>query len=110
MQKNLAMQTNRSKFIKIKRFSQIFNHICNQTRYESVCSFEVAELERTYLNLLKSDNIEKTSHVSIFCESLLESIPEVEKRTIKKNLIYFFLTIFMMLSLKDILNLMTISN
>ena len=35
-------------------------------------------------------NIEQTSHVSRFCKSLLESIPEVEKRTIKKKLDIFF--------------------
>ena len=76
------------------RFSQVVNHIYDQKRYESVSSFEVSELEKTYLNLLKNDNIEQASHVSTFCESLLESIPEVEKRTIKKSIIYFFLTIF----------------
>ena len=96
--------------IKAMRFSQVVNHIYDQKRYESVSSFEVAELEKTYLNLLKNDNIEQTSHVSRFCESLLESIPEIEKRTIKKNFIYFFLTILVMPSLKNTLNLMTISN
>ena len=35
------------------RFSQVVNHIYHQKRYESVSSFEVAELEKTYLNLLK---------------------------------------------------------
>ena len=35
------------------RFSQVVNHIYDQKRYESVSSFEVAELEETYLNLLK---------------------------------------------------------
>ena len=35
-------------------------------------------------------NIEQTSHVSRFCKSLHESIPEVEKRTIKKKLCIFF--------------------
>ena len=94
--------------IKAMRFSQVVNHIYDQKRYESVSSFELAE--KTYLNLLKNDNIEQTSHVSRFCESLLESIPEVEKRTIKKNFIYFFLTILVMSSLKNTLNLMTISN
>ena len=49
---------------------------------------KVAELEKTYLNLLKNNNIEHTSDVSRFCESLLESIPEVQKPTIK-NFIYF---------------------
>ena len=78
--------------------------------YEFVGSFEVAEIEKTYLNLLKNDNIEQTSHVSSFYESLLESIPEVEKRTIKTNFIYFFLTILVMLYLKNTLNLMTTSN
>ena len=96
--------------IKTMRFSQVVDHIYDQKRYESVSSFEVAELEKAYLNLLKNDNIEQTSHVSRFCESLLESIPEVEKRTIKKNFIYFFMTILVMLSLKNTLNLMTISN
>ena len=71
------------------RFSQVVNHIYHQKRYESVSSFEVAELEKTHLNLLKNDNIEQTSHVSRFCKSLLESIPEVEKRTIKKTLYIF---------------------
>ena len=65
--------------IKAMRFSQVLNDIYDQKRYESVSSFEAAELEKTYLNLLKKDNIEQTSHVSRFCESLLESIPEVEK-------------------------------
>ena len=97
-------------FIKAMQFSQVVNHIYNQKLYESVSSFEVAELEKTYLNLSKNDNIEQTSHVSRLCESLLESIPEVEKQTIKKNFIYFFLTILVMLSLKNTLNLMTISN
>ena len=92
------------------RFSQVVNHIYHQKRYESVSSFEVAELEKTHLNLLKNHNIEQTSHVSRFCESLLESIPEVEKRTIKKTLYFFFLTILVMLSLKNTLNLMAISN
>ena len=50
---------------------------------------KVAELEKTYLNLLKNNNIEHTSDVSRFCESLLESIPEVQKPTIKKNFTYF---------------------
>ena len=94
--------------IKAMRFSQVVNHIYHQKRYESVSSFEVAELGKTYLNLLKNHNIEQTSHVSRFCESLLESIPEVEKRTIKKIYI-FFLTILVMLFLKNTLNLMTIS-
>ena len=71
------------------QFSQVINHIYDQKRYESVSSFEVAELEKTYLNLL-NDNIEQTSHVSRFCESLLESIPEVEKRTIKNFFFIFF--------------------
>ena len=39
--------------IKTMRFSQVVNHIYDQKRYESVSSFEVAELEKTYLNLLK---------------------------------------------------------
>ena len=39
--------------IKAMRFSQVVNHIYHQKRYESVSSFEVAELEKTYLNLLK---------------------------------------------------------
>ena len=90
------------------QFSEVIIHIYDQKRYESISSFEVAELEKTYLNLLKNDNIEQTSHVSRFCESLLESIPEVEKRTIKKN--FFFLAILVMLFLKNILNLMTISH
>ena len=72
------------------RFSQVVNHIYDQKRYESVSSFEVAELAKTYLNLLKNDNIEQTSHISRFCESLLESITEVEKRTIKKKALYIF--------------------
>ena len=76
--------------IKAMRFSQVVNHIYDQKRYESVSSSEVAELEKTYLNLLKNDSIEQTSHVPRFCESLLESIPEVEKRTIKKTKFYIF--------------------
>ena len=32
----------------------------------------------------------QTSHVSRFCESLLKSTPEVEKRTIKTTLYTFF--------------------
>ena len=59
-------------FIKAMRFSQVVNHIYDQKRYESVSSSEVAELENTYLNLLKHDNIDQTSHVSRFCECLLE--------------------------------------
>ena len=76
--------------IKAMRFSQVVNHIYHQKRYESVSSFEVAELEKTYLNLLKNDNIQQTNHVSRFCESLLESVPKVEKRTITKTLYIFF--------------------
>ena len=44
--------------IKTMRFNQVVNHIYDQKRYESVSSFEVAELEKTYLNLLKN-NIEQ---------------------------------------------------
>ena len=83
MQKKLNDANERIKekesLIKAIRFRQVVNHIYDQKRYESVSSFEVAELEKTYLNLLKNDNIEQTSHVLRFCESLFESIPEVEK-------------------------------
>ena len=100
--------------IKAKRFNQVVNDIYDQKNlcesYKSVSSFEVAELGKKYLNLLKNNYIEQTSHVSRFCESLLGSIPKVQKPTIKKNFIYFFLMILVMLSLKNTLNLMTISN
>ena len=64
--------------IEAMQFYQVVNHICDQKHYESVSSFEVAELEKTCLNLLIND-IEQTSYVSKFCKSLFESIPEVEK-------------------------------
>ena len=64
--------------IEAMQFYLVVNHICDQKHYESVSSFEVAELEKTCLNLLIND-IEQTSYVSKFCKSLFESIPEVEK-------------------------------
>ena len=83
-------QKAKEQLIKATRFNQIVNYVYDKKRYESVNSFEVASLEKLYIELLSHDNIEQTSHVSRFAENLLDSIPEVEKRVVnKKNVIFF---------------------
>ena len=84
------MMENSKKLVKAMRLSQIVNHVYDQKRYESISSFEVSALEKSYLNLLSNDNIIQTSHVSRFCDLLLDSIPAAKKRTINNKLFIIF--------------------
>ena len=52
-------------------------------------SFEVAELEGLYAELLDFDNIPYTSHVSRFADRLVSEIPGLEKRVIGKVFVVF---------------------
>lgn len=76
------MMKNKKNVVKAMKLIQIVNYVYNQKRYGSISSFDVTVLELPYLNLLSNSNITQTSHVPRFCDLLLDSIPEEEKRTI----------------------------
>ena len=87
---NKEMMKNKENLVKAMILSQIVNQVYDQKRYESVFSFEVSVLEKLYLNLLSNDNIIQTSHVSRLCDLLLDSITDLEKRTINNKLLIIF--------------------
>lgn len=60
------MRKNKENLVKATRLIQIVNQVYDQEQYESVFSFEVSVLEKSYLNLLSNDNIIQTSHISRF--------------------------------------------
>ena len=60
------MRKNKENLVKAMRLIQIVNQVYDQEQYESVFSFEVSVLEKSYLNLLSNDNIIQTSHISRF--------------------------------------------
>ena len=84
------MMKNNKNLVKAMRLSQIANRVYDQNQYESISSFEVSVLETSYLNILSNDNIIQTSHVSRFFDLVLDSIPEVEKRTVNNKLFIIF--------------------
>ena len=72
-------------------FSKIVNYIQEKRMCQSEIevSFEVAELEGLYAELLDFDNIPYTSHVSRFADRLVSEIPGLEKRVIGKVFVVF---------------------
>ena len=87
---NKEMRKNKENLVKAMRLSQIVNQVYDQEQYESVSSFEVFVLEKSYLHLLSNNNIIQTSHISRFYDFPLDSIPDVEKRTINNKLFIIF--------------------
>ena len=78
------------KFFKELHFRKILHFVKEQCNMHRKISFVVAELQSMYNELLKSDKIPVSTHVSRFTERLLDVLPEFKlQRFDRKNTITY---------------------
>ena len=71
-------------------FNKIISYLYEKESESPGTIFYVKQLEEIYISLLKCHNIDSTSHVTRFSDSLLQAIPDLKKSTVSNKLTVCF--------------------